>query len=119
MAKNLIGSLVTKPRDTKLDAKKYRLALGKAYLAGKNGIQFTTKKTFSPSTVGYGYGKCPRYWNLATARLNRMQQGSASLLFAVRASRRLGPDSKIRHHDTPRGHVHHRHIRPREGHEYG
>ena len=26
---------------------------------------FTEKKTFSPSTLGYGHGKCARYWFLA------------------------------------------------------
>jgi CRISPR/Cas system-associated exonuclease Cas4 (RecB family) len=65
MAKNLIKTLTTKPRDTKVDARKLRLAIGKAYLANKNKVDFRTKKTFSPSTVGYGYGKCGRYWNLA------------------------------------------------------
>jgi CRISPR/Cas system-associated exonuclease Cas4 (RecB family) len=85
MAKNLIGSLVTKPRDTKLDAKKYRLALGKAYLEGKNGIQFTTKKTFSPSTVGYGYGKCPRYWNLAFSGVEFKNSFNAQGMAAMNA----------------------------------
>lgn len=85
MAKNLIGSLVTKPRDTKLDAKKYRLALGRAYLEGKNGIQFTTKKTFSPSTVGYGYGKCPRYWNLAFSGVEFKNSFNAQGMAAMNA----------------------------------
>ena len=26
---------------------------------------FTQKKTFAPSTIGYGHGKCARYWYLA------------------------------------------------------
>ena len=85
MAKNLIGTLVTKPRDTKLDAKKYRLALGKAYLAGKNGVQFTTKKTFSPSTVGYGYGTCPRYWNLAFTGVDFKNSFNAQGMAAMNA----------------------------------
>ena len=65
MVNNLIKTLTTKPRNTKVDAKKLRLAIGKSYLQGKNGTDFKTKKTFSPSTVGYGYGTCARYWNLA------------------------------------------------------
>jgi CRISPR/Cas system-associated exonuclease Cas4 (RecB family) len=65
MAKNLIKTLTTKPRNTKVDAKKLRLAIGKAYIDGRNKTEFRTKKTFSPSTVGYGYGTCARYWNLA------------------------------------------------------
>lgn len=65
MAKNLINTLTSKPRNTKVDAKKLRLAIGRSYLEGKNGVSFKKKTTFSPSTVGYGYGKCPRYWSLA------------------------------------------------------
>lgn len=65
MAKNLIKTLTTKPRDTKVDAKKLRLAIGRSYLEGKNKVEFKKKYTFSPSTVGYGYGTCPRYWSLA------------------------------------------------------
>lgn len=26
---------------------------------------FTTKKSFAPSTIGYGHGNCPRYWYMA------------------------------------------------------
>ena len=65
MAKNLIKTLTTKPRETKVDPRTMRLEIGKAYIEGKNKTEFRVKKTFSPSTVGYGYGKCPRYWNLA------------------------------------------------------
>jgi|688.fasta_scaffold516048_2 CRISPR/Cas system-associated exonuclease Cas4 (RecB family) len=93
MAKNLIKTLTTKPRDTKLDAKKYRLALGKAYLQNKNGVQFTTKKTFSPSTVGYGYGTCPRYWNLAFSGVdfknNFNAQGMAAMNAGTQAHDRI------------------------------
>lgn len=65
MAKNLIKTLTTKPRETRVDYKKLRLAIGKAYIGNRNKTEFRVKKTFSPSTVGYGYGKCGRYWNLA------------------------------------------------------
>jgi CRISPR/Cas system-associated exonuclease Cas4 (RecB family) len=34
-------------------------------IAGPQEPVFKTKKTFSPSTVGYGHGTCPRYWHLA------------------------------------------------------
>ena len=65
MPRNLIGTLTKKPRNTKLDAKKFRLAIGRAYLEGKTGYIHRKKTTFSPSTVGYGHGKCPRYWSIA------------------------------------------------------
>lgn len=45
------------------------IAFGKMYeeavLSGKRPDEFTQKKTFSPSTVGYGNGNCPRYWFIA------------------------------------------------------
>lgn len=93
MAKNLIGTLTSKPRNTKIDAKKFRLAVGKAYLEGKNGTKFMTKKTFSPSTVGYGYGKCPRYWSLAFSGANFKtsftSQGMAAMNAGTQAHDRI------------------------------
>jgi hypothetical protein len=32
------------------------------YLNKRRESSFITKKTFSPSTIGYGHGTCPRYW---------------------------------------------------------
>ncbi len=40
-------------------------ALEGAYLKQKRQDQFTQKKTFSPSSIGYGHAVCPRYWYLA------------------------------------------------------
>ena len=85
MVKNLIGTLTTKPRDTKIDPKKFRLAVGKAYLDGKNGTNFMVKKTFSPSTIGYGYGTCPRYWNLAFTGANFKTSFTAQGMAAMNA----------------------------------
>lgn len=39
-------------------------AIHKGYVAN-NEPKFTKKKTFSPSTIVFGHGKCPRYWYLA------------------------------------------------------
>jgi CRISPR/Cas system-associated exonuclease Cas4 (RecB family) len=36
-----------------------------AYLQQRRPSKFTQKKTFSPSTIGYGHGTCARYWFLA------------------------------------------------------
>lgn len=36
-----------------------------AVLSGKRPDEFTQKKTFAPSSVGYGNGNCPRYWFIA------------------------------------------------------
>ena len=65
MAKNLIKTLTTKPRGTKIDPRKLKLAIGKAYLGNRSKTEYRVKKTFSPSTIGYGYGTCARYWSLA------------------------------------------------------
>ena len=37
-------------------------ALEDAYLQSRRPAKFTQKKSFAPSGVGYGNGKCPRYW---------------------------------------------------------
>ena len=37
----------------------------KALLGESKTTAFTQKKTFSPSSVGYGNGNCPRYWFIA------------------------------------------------------
>lgn len=36
-----------------------------AYAAMERASGHTQKKSFSPSTVGYGHGTCPRYWFIA------------------------------------------------------
>jgi CRISPR/Cas system-associated exonuclease Cas4 (RecB family) len=93
MAKNLISSFTSKPRDTKVDAKKLRLAIGKAYLSGKNGVEYKKKYTFSPSTVGYGYGTCPRYWNMAFTgtdfKTSFNAQGMAAMNAGTQAHERI------------------------------
>jgi hypothetical protein len=39
-------------------------AIHKGYVAS-NEPKYMKKKTFSPSTIVFGHGKCPRYWYLA------------------------------------------------------
>jgi CRISPR/Cas system-associated exonuclease Cas4 (RecB family) len=65
MTKNLIHTLMNKPRDTKLDAKKFVKMLNSAYQKTNTVKEFKQKKTFAPSTVGYGHGTCARYWWIA------------------------------------------------------
>jgi CRISPR/Cas system-associated exonuclease Cas4 (RecB family) len=40
-------------------------ALMEKTMVGDNAPKFKTKKSFSPSGVGYGHGACPRYWHIA------------------------------------------------------
>ena len=39
--------------------------LAEYYATYESKAGFTQKKTFAPSTIGYGHGKCARYWYLA------------------------------------------------------
>jgi len=40
-------------------------ALNAGYLTQRRPSKFTQKKTFSPSSIGYGNATCPRYWYIA------------------------------------------------------
>jgi CRISPR/Cas system-associated exonuclease Cas4 (RecB family) len=65
MAKNLISSLLSQPKNTRLDSKKFIKMLNSAYQNTNTVKEFKQKKTFAPSTIGYGHGTCARYWSLA------------------------------------------------------
>jgi CRISPR/Cas system-associated exonuclease Cas4 (RecB family) len=65
MTKNLIATLLTKPKDTKLDSRKFVKMLNSAYQETNIRKQFKQKKSFAPSTIGYGHGTCARYWYIA------------------------------------------------------
>jgi CRISPR/Cas system-associated exonuclease Cas4 (RecB family) len=67
MARDIIANLkFQKMSDPDgFDAVAFAKMMEEAYLSEKRPDGFTQKKTFSPSTVGYGHGNCPRYWFLA------------------------------------------------------
>jgi len=65
MAKNLIASLLTQPKDTKLNSQKFVKMLNAAYQKTNTNKEFKQKKSFAPSTIGYGHGTCARYWWIA------------------------------------------------------
>jgi len=52
----------TKPSGESFDREKF---LKEFYDTYESKAGFTQKKTFAPSTIGYGHGKCARYWYLA------------------------------------------------------
>jgi CRISPR/Cas system-associated exonuclease Cas4 (RecB family) len=63
---NLIGSIkFQKPPEGGFDPNKFAEEIEAAYLETRKTKTQTTKKTFSPSTIGYGHGNCPRYWYIA------------------------------------------------------
>jgi CRISPR-associated protein Cas4 len=52
-------------RKTPYDLKSLAKIIDEAYCNSVNKKEFIQKKTFSPSTLGYGAGKCPRRWVMA------------------------------------------------------
>ena len=64
MSKNIVKSLKFKKVDG-FDYGEFSKMIDDAYNARRRGKTNTKKKTFSPSTIGYGHGNCPRYWFIA------------------------------------------------------
>lgn len=65
MSRNIVQSLKYKTQAPGIDAKAIEAVLENAYLSRRRPGGFTKKKTFSPSSIGYNHGTCPRYWYLA------------------------------------------------------
>ena len=64
MAKNFLKQVMDKQPEGPIDTKALIEKIESGYTANR-GTEFKTKKTFSPSTLVYGNGACPRYWFLA------------------------------------------------------
>lgn len=61
--KSIIGSLkFQKTPEGAFDPHLFAQEMEESYLRQRRPDGFTQKKTFSPSTIGYGHGNCPRYW---------------------------------------------------------
>jgi hypothetical protein len=65
MARDIVKNLKFKKYDGKFNVVEFAKMLDEAYLATKRPDGDMTKKTFSPSSFGYGNGNCPRYWYMA------------------------------------------------------
>ena len=89
MAKNLISSLMTKPKNTKLNSRKFVKMLNSAYQESNTNKEFKKKTSCAPSTIGYGHGTCARYWwiafngaeftdNIPAANIASMRSGTAA-----------------------------------------
>jgi CRISPR/Cas system-associated exonuclease Cas4 (RecB family) len=50
-------------------------ALNQGYLEDRRPNKFTQKKTFSPSSIGYGHATCPRYWHIAFSGADFVENG--------------------------------------------
>ena len=65
MAREIVNNLKFKKSTGIFDPNKFAKMLDDAYIASKRPDQTMTKTSFSPSSLGYGHGNCPRYWYLA------------------------------------------------------
>ena len=65
MGRDLVTNLKFKKISGSFDPEVFGKMIDEAYTAGRNTDRWAKKHTFSPSTVGYGYGTCPRYWFIA------------------------------------------------------
>ena len=64
MAKNFLKHVLDKQPEGPIDTKAFIAKVEEGYTINRN-TEFKTKKSFSPSTLVYGNGACPRYWFLA------------------------------------------------------
>lgn len=64
MSRDIVASLKFKQAsdDAGFTAEKLERAIEAGYLKQAREDKFTTKKTFAPSSIGYGHGTCARYW---------------------------------------------------------
>ena len=65
MGRQIVSNLKFKKSTGNFNPEVFAQMLDDSYLAPQRGDQIITKVSFSPSTLGYGYGNCPRYWYLA------------------------------------------------------
>ena len=65
MARDIVKNLKFKKYTGKFDPVAFGKLLDEAYLATKRPDGEMQKKSFSPSSFGYGQGNCPRYWYMA------------------------------------------------------
>jgi len=65
MGRDIVSNLKFKKHTGKFNPDEFAQMLDDAYLATKRKDGEMTKKSFSPSTIGYGHGNCPRYWYMA------------------------------------------------------
>jgi CRISPR/Cas system-associated exonuclease Cas4 (RecB family) len=64
MAKNLIQQVMVKPKESAINVDGLIEKIQSGYLVDR-GPKHQKKKSFSPSSIAYGHGECPRYWYLA------------------------------------------------------
>jgi len=93
MARDIVKNLKFKKYEGKFNVAEFAQMLDDAYMATKRPDGETTKKSFSPSTLGYGHGNCPRYWYMAFSGAyfvdNNDAQSVANMAYGTQAHERL------------------------------
>lgn len=66
MGRDIVKNLKFKKHSGKyFDPERFAKLLDESYRNTKRADGEMTKKSFSPSSLGYGHGTCPRYWYMA------------------------------------------------------
>lgn len=93
MAKGIVANLKFKKVVGNFDPSSFAKMLDEAYLSTKKPDQKQTKTSFSPSSLGYGSGNCPRYWYLAFSGAmfidNNNSQAIANMAQGTQAHERI------------------------------
>jgi len=93
MARDIVKNLKFKKYDGKFNVAEFAKMLDDAYLATKRPDGDMTKKSFSPSSFGYGNGNCPRYWYMAFSGAhfvdNNDAQAIANMAYGTQAHERI------------------------------
>jgi CRISPR-associated protein Cas4 len=71
------GNTIRKRGLGNFDALEFAKALEKAYTEDNRKSGFKTKRSFAPSGLGYGSGRCPRYWFMAFSGVEFDDQADA------------------------------------------
>lgn len=65
MGRDIVKTLKFKKHEGIFKPAEFAELLNSEYLKTKRADGEITKKSFSPSSLGYGHGNCPRYWYMA------------------------------------------------------
>lgn len=89
----IAGNKLKKVNEGDFDFYEFERLMEKAYLDRVRPTAERQKKTFAPSSIGYGQGTCPRYWHMAFHGVEFTDktdaQGMANMMNGTSAHKRL------------------------------
>lgn len=92
MSRDIVSGLKFR-RKSGLDGPAIARTIEAGYLAKARESKFTTKKTFAPSSIGYGHATCARYWYQAFSGAffeeNVDAMGLANMAYGSQAHERI------------------------------